>query len=141
MVSLYPASSLLTPGKNAWVPELFIATDAKYKSLALFGGVGAGTGGDGILDQFIPSVDFKINISNSEIYTRKSGTVISFDYRVIHSKVDFPSFCNEEFLEIMMTWTEHKIEKENFCHIYSDLFTINEQVANLLPVLKQKYKL
>jgi len=43
---------------------------------------------------------FKINISNSEIYTRKSGTVISFDYRVIHSKVDFPSFCNEEFLEI-----------------------------------------
>ena len=59
----------------------------------------------------------------------------------VHRDFEKWHLTNEEFLEIMKKWTEHKIEKENFCHIYSDLFTVNEKVAELLPILKQKYKL
>lgn len=42
---------------------------------------------------------FKVNISKSEFYTRKSKDVISFDFRVIHSRLHMPSFCTDEFLE------------------------------------------
>lgn len=43
---------------------------------------------------------FKVNVSNSEVYTRKSNNIIQFDYRVIHSKLDLTAFCTEEFLNI-----------------------------------------
>jgi hypothetical protein len=42
---------------------------------------------------------FKINVSDSEVYTRKSKDIITFDYRVIHSRIHLPSFCTPEFLQ------------------------------------------
>lgn len=59
----------------------------------------------------------------------------------IHRRFEKWELNNDEFLDIMMDWTEHKVEREEFCKIYSDLFTVNEDVAALLPVLKEKYKL
>lgn len=41
---------------------------------------------------------FRINVSESQIYTRKVNDSIQFDFRVIHSKIDLPSTCDEEFL-------------------------------------------
>jgi hypothetical protein len=42
---------------------------------------------------------FKVNVSKSEVYTRKTKDVISFEFKVIHSRLHLPSFCTEEFLE------------------------------------------
>ena len=53
-----------------------------------------------MIQKFVKLKYFKINVSDSGVYSRKSDTGISFDYRIIHSKLDFPSFCTGEFLEI-----------------------------------------
>lgn len=42
---------------------------------------------------------FKVNVSKSEVYTRKSKDIITFEFKVIHSRLHLPSFCSEEFLE------------------------------------------
>jgi len=55
---------------------------------------------DSMIQNFSKLKYFKINVSNSEVYTRKSNDFISFDYRVIHSKLDLPSFCSLEFIDI-----------------------------------------
>lgn len=62
------------------------------------------------------------------------------DYHV-HRQLETWELSTEEFLDIMMEWTNHKITKENFCEIYSNIFTVNENVVSLLPELKKKYKL
>ncbi len=59
----------------------------------------------------------------------------------VHQSFEKWELNNDEFLDIMMEWTENKIEREEFCKIYADLFTVNENVAALLPVLKEDYKL
>lgn len=103
---------------------------------------------------------FKISISNSEVYTRKSTTGISFDYRVIHSKLDFPSFCTPEFLEICRqifsaigVYKKTPFNKEPYFEIYAnDLIqklidhgdTLEEEseelnyVANIVSILGSK---
>jgi hypothetical protein len=55
------------------------------------------------LDNMIKSFEhlkyFKVNVSDSQVYSRLQKDTITFDYRVIHSRINFPSFCTEEFLE------------------------------------------
>ena len=41
----------------------------------------------------------------------------------------------------MLKWLNYKVTSEEFCEIYSSIFTLNEEVAGLLPHLKKKYKL
>ena len=41
----------------------------------------------------------------------------------------------------MLTVLEHKVDKEKFCNDFSRIFTVNENVAALLPELKKKYML
>lgn len=37
----------------------------------------------------------KFTISNSKNYTRKKGNQISFDYKILHAKIDLPSLVND----------------------------------------------
>jgi len=46
-----------------------------------------------------------------------------------------------DFLNIMLEAVDNKIDKETFCKIFSDIFTVDENVVSLLPVLKKDYKL
>lgn len=62
------------------------------------------------------------------------------DYHV-HRQFETWELSTEDFLDIMMQWTNHKITKEEFCEIYSNIFTVNEDVVSLLPELKKRYKL
>ena len=55
---------------------------------------------DMMIQSFSKLKYFKVNVSNSEVYTRKSNNIIQFDYRVIHSKLDLTAFCTEEFLNV-----------------------------------------
>lgn len=47
----------------------------------------------------------------------------------------------EKFISKMLDVLQHKIDAETFCIIYSEIFTVNQNVASLLPKLKQNYKL
>lgn len=59
----------------------------------------------------------------------------------IHRQLETWELSTDEFLDIMMEWTKGKITKEEFCEIYSNIFTQNEDTISLLPELKKKYKL
>lgn len=53
---------------------------------------------ESIMRSFQKMKYFRINVSDSQIYTRKVNDKISFDYRVIHSRVDLPVICTSEYL-------------------------------------------
>jgi len=59
----------------------------------------------------------------------------------IHRKYEKWELSDGEFLTIMMEWTEYKISPEEFCRIYSDLFTLNSDTISILPLLKNNYRL
>ena len=60
----------------------------------------------------------------------------------VHRDFEKGKIHTEEFLTIMLKWLEGKVIGKQFCKIYSSLFSINQKVVDLLPVLKKKkYKL
>lgn len=59
----------------------------------------------------------------------------------IHREFESGKISREKFLSTMMEWTENKLTKEEFCRIYSDLFTLNQNVIDLLSKLKKNYLL
>ncbi len=59
----------------------------------------------------------------------------------IHRGFERGDISIEEFINKMMEVVDHKIDKETFCNFYSKIFTVNQNVADLLPILKNKYKL
>ena len=59
----------------------------------------------------------------------------------VHRDFEKGLLSREEFISTMMKWTENKITEKEFCEIFSNIFTRNEDVIALLPILKQKYKL
>jgi len=54
---------------------------------------------DSMIKSFSMLKYFKVNVSKSEVYTRKSKDMIAFEFKVIHSRLHMPSFCTDEFLE------------------------------------------
>lgn len=59
----------------------------------------------------------------------------------VHRLYEAGKMTDEEFLSTVLKWADFKLNKEEFCHIYSDVFTVNEDVTGLLPQLKEQYKL
>ena len=59
----------------------------------------------------------------------------------IHRGFERGDISTDEFIKKMMEVVDHKIDKETFCNYYSKIFTVNQNVAELLPVLKKRYKL
>ena len=59
----------------------------------------------------------------------------------IHRQYEKWELNEDEFLDIMLDWCKQKVTKDEFCNIYSDLFTENTQTTALLPGLKNHYKL
>lgn len=60
----------------------------------------------------------------------------------IHRDFEKGIINTEQFLTIMLEWLEGKVFGKQFCKIYSSVFSINQDVVELLPVLKKKkYKL
>ena len=47
----------------------------------------------------------------------------------------------EDFLKSVLTGLENKVTAEEFCVYFSSVFRVNEKLAALLPVLKEKYML
>ncbi|MEE9431190.1 MAG: HAD family phosphatase [Melioribacteraceae bacterium] len=64
-----------------------------------------------------------------------------FENYEIHRNYEAGKITDEEFVEQNLIWTNHKISSEEICEMFSNIFTVNEKVAELLPKLKEKYKL
>ncbi len=59
----------------------------------------------------------------------------------LHREFEKGLMTETEFINKMLTIVDHKIDRETFCKIYSEIFSVNEDVVSLLPVLKKEYKL
>jgi len=55
---------------------------------------------ESMLNSFDKIRYFKICISDAQNYTRKVKDSINFDFKVIHARIDFTTFCTDESLEI-----------------------------------------
>ena len=64
-----------------------------------------------------------------------------YDNYHIHKKYEKWEISDDEFIKILMEWSEEKIDPERLKHIYSDLFEVNDNVTSLLPKLKKRYNL
>ncbi len=59
----------------------------------------------------------------------------------IHQQFERGELTQEKFIAIMLVWLEGTISQEEFCNLFSNIFTINHNIVELLPKLKEKYKL
>jgi|SRR5690606_23575262 putative hydrolase of the HAD superfamily len=59
----------------------------------------------------------------------------------IHRSFERGDLPEEEFIRTMLESVENRIDRDTFCRYYSEIFTVNEDVASLLPELKKKYML
>ncbi|HKJ81724.1 MAG TPA: HAD family phosphatase [Ignavibacteriaceae bacterium] len=56
-----------------------------------------------------------------------------------HRQFERGDISEEEFLKRTMTIFGERLDKETFKRIYSEIFTVNDNVVSLLPELKKKY--
>lgn len=80
----------------------------------------------------------KLN-SISEGLGDKFARLYSENYEY-HRNFERGKITRKEFLETMLDWLEHKVSENDFCKIYSDIFTLNEKVISLIPELKKNYQ-
>ncbi len=58
----------------------------------------------------------------------------------VHREFESGLLSEEQYLDTMLTWLEYTVTVEQFCKIFSDIFTVNQNVVELIPLLKEKYK-
>ena len=59
----------------------------------------------------------------------------------IHRNFEKGKISEADFINTMLSVIANQIDPETFCDFYSDIFSLNEDVIALLPVLKKNYKL
>jgi len=59
----------------------------------------------------------------------------------IHRDFERGFISEEEFINKMLEVLDNRIDSNTFCNYYADIFKVNKEVASLLPILKNKYKL
>jgi FMN phosphatase YigB (HAD superfamily) len=58
-----------------------------------------------------------------------------------HRQYESGKISEKGFINKMLSIVDHKIDEKTFCKYYADIFSLNEDVISLLPVLKKNYKL
>ncbi len=59
----------------------------------------------------------------------------------VHRSFEKGEMQEKDFISVMLDWTKNKIQPEEFKLIYSEIFTTNNRMINLLPELKKDYRL
>ncbi|MBT8380036.1 MAG: HAD family phosphatase [Ignavibacteria bacterium] len=59
----------------------------------------------------------------------------------IHRDFEKGKISEADFIKIMLSVVDNKLDAETFCDYYSDIFSLNKNVISLLPDLKKNYKL
>jgi len=88
--------------------------------------------------------DYNIAINKlNEIDEGLGKKFIEFYNSNYHIHRDFEKGIIQEstFINKMLNSVDNKINADTFCKIYSEIFSLNENVIALLPVLKKNYKL
>ncbi len=96
------------------------------------------------LGNVLINFDYNIAIKKLDSIEQNLGRKFYDNYRAnyhIHRQFEKGVLTEEEFLEIMLANLDHKVEAEDFCRIYSEIFEPNQEVISLLPKLKNKYQL
>lgn len=57
----------------------------------------------------------------------------------IHRIFEEGELSEDEFLQIMLQVIHHKIDSKTFCRIFSNIFTVNYDVIDILTILAEKY--
>ena len=81
-----------------------------------------------------------------ELDSREKGLGDEFalkykEYYDVHRNFEKGKISKQEFLEIMMEWTNFQMTEEEFCFYFSNIFTVNTEAVELLPYLKKSYTL
>lgn len=96
------------------------------------------------LGQVILSFDYKFFVEKVNNYKNGIGEKFLELYKSnyhIHRDFERGKISEESFIHKMLNYLDNVIDGETFCRYWSDIFSLNEDVAALLPILKQKYKL
>lgn len=96
------------------------------------------------LGNVLINFDYNIAIKKLDLIEPGLGKKFFDNYKNnyhIHRQFEKGLLMEQEFLKIMLTNLDHKIQSEDFCRIYSEIFTPNKDVISLLPILKKKHKL
>lgn len=96
------------------------------------------------LGQVILSFDYKLFVEKVNNYKNGIGEKFLELYKSnyhIHRDFERGKISEESFINKMLNYLDNVIDGETFCRYWSDIFSLNEDVAALLPILKQKYKL
>jgi len=88
--------------------------------------------------------DYKIAINDlNKIEQGLGNKFIEFYNSNYHFHRDFESgkIPESTFINKMLDSVDNKVNAETFCKIFSEIFTVNEDVVSLIPILKNDYKL
>ncbi|MCL5267057.1 MAG: HAD family phosphatase [Bacteroidetes bacterium] len=88
--------------------------------------------------------DFNDVIQGFEEIEKGLGVKFAEFYRTnyeVHRKFERGEYSVDEFTEIMLGVLEQKVARKEFYRIYSGLFSVNEELVKLLPVLGKNYRL
>lgn len=85
------------------------------------------------------------NFINS-LNQRKSGLGDEFIKKYnqnyhIHRDFESGKISEQDFIDLMLKWLDNNLTASEFCEAWSNIFSVNEKVVNLLPKIKEKYKL
>lgn len=88
--------------------------------------------------------DYKVAVNKlNDFGTRLGEKFISFyqnNYQ-LHRSFEKGKLSEADFINKILKTLDNKITADQFCEIYSSVFTENKDVTALLPKLKEKYKL
>jgi putative hydrolase of the HAD superfamily len=59
----------------------------------------------------------------------------------LHRKFERGEIPENEFISKLLKVVQNKVDNETICRFYSEIFTVNDKVVELLPLLKKNYRL
>ncbi len=86
--------------------------------------------------------DYKVVIDRFNIISAGLGDKFMDAYMNnyhIHRQFERGELSEEEFINLMLNVLEQKVSRETFCDVYSNVFTVDQKVTGLLPILKQNH--
>ena len=99
-----------------------------------------------VFDLGMVLIPYNYNIALERLEKIETGFGVNYlnHYRInyeTHRQFERGDILEEEFLNKVMVVFNGRLDKGIFKKIYSEIFTVNENVVALLPSLKKKYKL
>jgi len=88
--------------------------------------------------------DYKIMTNRLNKVSPGLGETFLAEYKNnyhIHRSYESGAMTDHQFIDKMLKILGHKIDSETFCRFFSEIFRVNQNVAELLPQLKKRYKL